>query len=154
MSRFTHTLSALFISAVAAFAQTAEPSELSLEDNINIPAIASKHHKTIADKAGRMASALRSHGMKTSTLRNGEVVLATLPCDTIFAANSTTPKPEAMKRLSALRDLLWQLADNDDTNIVIYGLGKDEPLNDNTTRRERRANRRVEFYIVPLPLKL
>jgi outer membrane protein OmpA-like peptidoglycan-associated protein len=192
VSRFTHTLSALFISAVAAFAQTAEPSELSLEDNINTPVIASKQHKTIADKAGRLASALRSHGMKTSTLRNGEVVLATLPCDTIFAANSTTPKPEAMKRLSALRevvaqparykllvavhaddtgddaysdslteeragaidDLLWQLADNDDTNIVIYGLGKDEPLNDNTTRRERRANRRVEFYIVPLPLKL
>ena len=54
----------------------------------------------------------------------------------------------------AIDDLLWQLADNDDTNIVIYGIGKDEPLNDNTTRRERRANRRVEFYIVPLPLKL
>ncbi|MBP3589614.1 MAG: OmpA family protein, partial [Muribaculaceae bacterium] len=53
-------------------------------------------------------------------------------------------------RANAVDDLLWQLAGRDDTNVVIYGLGKDEPLNDNTTRTDRRANRRIEFYIVPV----
>ena len=53
-------------------------------------------------------------------------------------------------RANAVDDLLWQLADRRDTNVVIYGLGKDEPVNANDTRNRRRANRRVEFYIVPL----
>jgi len=161
---------------------------LSLEANINTPAITSKRHSAAVEKASELAVSLRRQGLRTTTVRNGEVVMASLPCDTLFAANATQPKPEALKRLrplldivnqparykllvavhtddtgddtysdaisearaNAIDDLLWQLAGRDDTNVVIYGLGKDEPLNDNSTRELRRANRRVELYIVPL----
>lgn len=169
-------------------AQSTDAADLSLEENINTPAIASRHHAAASDKASKLSVSLRKHGFRTAALRNGEVVLASLPCDTLFAANATDPKREALRRLQPLRDivrqtdkykvlvavhsddtgddaysdaltearanavddLLWQLADQADTNVVIYGLGKDEPLVDNGSRRNRRANRRVEFYIVPL----
>ncbi|MDE6136699.1 MAG: OmpA family protein [Muribaculaceae bacterium] len=174
--------------AAAASAQTADSADLSLEEHINTPVIERKRHAAVVEKAQKLSASLRSKGLRTNTLRNDEVVLATLPCDALFAANATEPKYEALSRLRALAevaglpeeykvlvavhsddtgddaysdaltearanavdDLLWQLADRKDTNVVIYGIGKDEPINANDTRDHRRANRRVEFYIVPL----
>lgn len=179
-------LAALLAAAADVCAQEAAGPDL--ETNVNTPALSSRRRAEAVDHARRLASSLRGFGMRTSTLRGGEVVLATLPADTLFAANSSGPKPEALRRIRGLKsivedgdrykilvavhaddtgddaysdaltearanavdDLLWQLAGQTDTNVVIYGQGKDEPLNDNRTRADRRANRRVEFYIVPL----
>lgn len=178
----------LLLCAIPRAAAQTDAADLDLDTNINTPAIPQKRHAEAADHARRLAASLRTTGMRASTIRGGEVVLATLPCDTIFPANSTEPKREALHRMRGLKsivenashykvlvavhaddtgddaysdaltearanavdDLLWQLAGRDDTNVVIYGLGKDEPLNDNTTRADRRANRRIEFYIVPI----
>ena len=52
-------------------------------------------------------------------------------------------------RANAIDDLLWQLAGVDETNVVPYGLGKDEPRVPNTTRINRATNRRVEIFIIP-----
>ena len=52
-------------------------------------------------------------------------------------------------RANAIDDFLWQLSGNDDTNVVPYGIGKDEPRVPNTTRVNRAINRRVEIFIVP-----
>lgn len=52
-------------------------------------------------------------------------------------------------RANALDDLLWSMAGEIDTNIVPYGIGKDDPVAPNNTIMGRRANRRVEFFIVP-----
>ncbi len=41
------------------------------------------------------------------------------------------------------------ITDNADINLIPYGMGMDEPLNNNRTRIEREANRRVQIYIVP-----
>lgn len=38
--------------------------------------------------------------------------------------------------------------------IVPYGLGYDEPLNTESSRKARAANRRVEFYFVPGPIMI
>lgn len=35
--------------------------------------------------------------------------------------------------------------------IIPYGLGYDEPLNNDSTRKNRATNRRIEFYFVPGP---
>lgn len=178
----------LLLCAIPRAAAQTDAADLDLDTNINTPAIPQKRRAEAADHARRLAASLRTTGMRASTIREGEVVLATLPCDTIFPANSTEPKREALHRMRGLKsivedndrykvlvavhaddtgddaysdaltearanavdDLLWQLAGRDDTNVVIYGLGKDEPLNDNTTRADRRANRRIEFYIVPI----
>ena len=183
---------ALAVAAIAATAagDTADADELDLDRQLHTPAIPQRQHAATADHAARLAASMRRQGLRAATLRQSEIVLVSLPCDTLFAANSTTPKPEALRRLRPLReivgqserykvvvavhsddtgddaysdaltearanaidDLLWQLADrDDDTNVVIYGIGKDEPLHDNDSQAHRRANRRVEIYIVPLP---
>lgn len=169
-------------------AATQQEDEMDLETHLSTPQLTEQRRADAVAHARRMVPSLRSTGMKASTLRGGEVVLASLPCDTLFTANSTTPKPEALRRIRALKsvaqdgdrykilvavhaddtgddlysdsltleranavdELLWKLADTDDTNVVIYGMGKEEPIYDNNTRAHRRANRRVEFYIVPL----
>ncbi|MDE6271071.1 MAG: OmpA family protein [Muribaculaceae bacterium] len=166
----------------------AQDESLDLETNVNTPQLAENRRAEATAHARRLVNSLRGTGMRASTLRGGEVVLASLPCDTLFAANASTPKPEALRRIRGLKsvvedgrhykilvavhaddtgddeysdrlteeratamdELLWKLADTDDTNVVIYGMGKDEPIYDNDTRANRRANRRVEFYIVPL----
>ena len=52
-------------------------------------------------------------------------------------------------RANAIDDGLWQIASERETNVIPYGLGKDEPLVANTSRSNRAKNRRVEIYIVP-----
>lgn len=52
-------------------------------------------------------------------------------------------------RANAIDDGLWQIAGEKDTNVIPYGIGKDEPLAANTSRANRARNRRVEFFIVP-----
>ena len=52
-------------------------------------------------------------------------------------------------RANAIDDALWHMAGGTDTNTVPYGLGRDEPLRPNTSRKDRETNRRIELYIVP-----
>ena len=52
-------------------------------------------------------------------------------------------------RANAIDDVLWQLAGVDETNVIPYGIGKDEPRVPNTTRANRAINRRVEIFIIP-----
>lgn len=52
-------------------------------------------------------------------------------------------------RANAVDDCLWMLAGEKDTNVVPYGIGKDEPRLPNTSRSNRAQNRRVEIFIVP-----
>lgn len=63
--------------------------------------------------------------------------------DTIYADSISAA------RANAIDDYLWTLAGEIDTNIIPYGIGKDEPIQPNTTILGRRANRRVEFFIIP-----
>jgi len=52
-------------------------------------------------------------------------------------------------RANAIDDCLWQLASGKETNVIPYGIGKDEPRMPNTSRTNREANRRTEIFIVP-----
>lgn len=52
-------------------------------------------------------------------------------------------------RAEAIDDFYYQLNNSADTEIVPYGLGRDEPLAANNTIAGRRKNRRVEIYFVP-----
>lgn len=52
-------------------------------------------------------------------------------------------------RANAVDDFLWNLTGQEDTNIIPYGIGKDEPRLPNNTRANRAVNRRVEIFIVP-----
>ncbi len=52
-------------------------------------------------------------------------------------------------RANAIDDCLWQLASEKETNVIPYGIGKEEPILPNTSRANRETNRRVEIFIVP-----
>jgi len=52
-------------------------------------------------------------------------------------------------RANALDDCLWELAGEKETNVIPYGIGKDEPIEPNTSSKGRAINRRVEIFIVP-----
>ncbi len=52
-------------------------------------------------------------------------------------------------RANAVDDCLWQIAGERDTNVIPYGIGKDEPRVSNATRPGRAQNRRVEIFIIP-----
>lgn len=52
-------------------------------------------------------------------------------------------------RANAIDDCLWKLAGEHDTNVIPYGIGKDEPLVPNTSRTGRANNRRVEIFVIP-----
>ncbi len=52
-------------------------------------------------------------------------------------------------RANVIDDYLWQLVGEKDTNVIPYGIGKEEPLVQNNSRSNRATNRRVEFFIIP-----
>lgn len=52
-------------------------------------------------------------------------------------------------RANAIDDYLWELASEQDTNVIPYGIGRDEPIGPNSSIVSRAANRRVEFLIIP-----
>lgn len=52
-------------------------------------------------------------------------------------------------RANAIDDALWTLAGEIDTNVIPYGIGKDEPRTDNRSMINRAANRRIEIFIIP-----
>ena len=61
-----------------------------------------------------------------------------------YLTNLTQVRAEAL--------LSWFLTNGVPTEgIITYGMGYDEPLNTESTRKGRAANRRVEFYFVPGP---
>ncbi|MCH5220875.1 MAG: OmpA family protein [Muribaculaceae bacterium] len=53
------------------------------------------------------------------------------------------------KRATAIDDYYYAKNDNEDTGIIPYGLGYDEPLKPNNSFVNRELNRRVEIYFVP-----
>lgn len=52
-------------------------------------------------------------------------------------------------RANAIDDALWVIAGEKDTNVIPYGIGKDNFILKNSSRANRSKNRRVEIYIVP-----
>lgn len=63
--------------------------------------------------------------------------------DTMYADSITAA------RANAIDDYLWQLASEKDTNVIPYGIGRDEPVGPNNSIAARAANRRVEIFIIP-----
>jgi outer membrane protein OmpA-like peptidoglycan-associated protein len=52
-------------------------------------------------------------------------------------------------RATSIDRCLFEVSGGIDTGVIPYGLGRDEPLTDNSSIELRAKNRRVEFYIIP-----
>ena len=145
------------------------PLAAGIEENIRQPAVAPKHSKAVAAAMERLAVKLRHEGYNVSAVRSGEVIMVTLPCSLLFPPNSTSlsPKGEIVAahsddtgdglyadRLTADRantvdDYFYRALGEQDSGIIPYGLGGDEPLMPNHGIENRAMNRRVEIYFVP-----
>lgn len=164
-----------------------DPMSADIESNIKHPPVPHKQSASIAKAMSAVSKALKHAGYNATAVRSGEVVLVTIPCNELFAPNSSTLLPEAPEKLrglspyikettnfktilavhsddtgdelyrdrltseraNAIDDFFYRHNGEQETGIIPYGLGADEPLKANTSIANRAANRRVEIYFVP-----
>lgn len=67
-----------------------DPAELTLEQQLQMPAVPEKTHKNVAAYMHREAESLYKLGYRIETMRKGEIVIATIPTDELFLPNDTT----------------------------------------------------------------
>lgn len=89
-------ISLLVFSGIAySYAQEEETDifELNFEDNLTTPVLPAKSVESIKDNVERLKSALNRSGFDVKLVRNGEVILLTIPCAELFSANETIISP-------------------------------------------------------------
>lgn len=171
--------------------QMLDISDLTLDETLLIPDVPNKQANYIRDYMKREAQALQKLGYKVETTRQGEVVIATIPADKLFAPNDTLLMPSAENELKPFlpyfktpgrfkvilvmhsddtgsSDYLYSLTEKRIVSLYDYfdghaaqtdmlqgyPMADSDPLEGvaNTSREGRRANRRLEIFIVPGPM--
>lgn len=103
--RLRNILAAVALAASVAVT-AAEPEaqtldDLSLEQTLQLPAVPQKQRDEVKAYMLREAKALQKLGYKVETMRHGEVVIATIPAEKLFAPNDTVLLPGAAKELDS-----------------------------------------------------
>lgn len=87
----------------------ADPFEMSIDDNIESPAIDAKQHDAVVKYMNALAHKLSARKReKVETMRDGEVLVVTIGTDNIFAPNDTVLRGSAGEFLQPYADLLKQ----------------------------------------------
>lgn len=76
--------------------------ELTMEQALTIPPVPAKQSAFIKNYMKREALALHKLGFKVETMRKGEIVIATIPTDKLFAPNDTALMPSAANELKKI----------------------------------------------------
>lgn len=85
-------------------------ADLSLDDNLLVPVVPEKQHEQVADYMNQLAKDLSSRRRETiEKWRDGEVVVATIGSDQLFAPNDTVLRPTAKEFLQPYANLLRQM---------------------------------------------
>lgn len=82
--------------------QMIDLSELTLEETLMLPDVPTKQADAVAEYMKKEAQALHKMGYKVELMRNGEVVIATVPADQLFAPNSVALLPTASDQLKPI----------------------------------------------------
>ncbi len=80
--------------------------ELSLDENIAIPAIDKKQHEAVVSHMTKLAVGLKDKGYKVESTRNGEVIIATIEADKLFLPNNSELKNDVLNVLSPFAELM------------------------------------------------
>lgn len=89
------------------YADTTDPFELSLDENLALPHIGDKQKSTVTAYMNEVAKKLAQRKVaRIETMRAGEVVIATIGTDLLFAPNDTVLRSTAPEILSPYRSLL------------------------------------------------
>lgn len=101
--KFMTVFAAVIFSCIPIFAQqeVPDPYELNFEDNLNTPAIQAKSQPTVKERGDRLRNVLSKAGFNATLVRNGEVILVTIPCADLFVANEATMTSKGIKLLNS-----------------------------------------------------
>ena len=116
-----HTIRAILLAfATAALAapllSAVEPVDMSLSDNINVPAVGKRSKEKVRSRMASLRRELSKGGMTVTSLRDGEVMMVTVAADKLFAPNSPELKPSASAILDKFADIV---KDPDDYKILV-----------------------------------
>lgn len=75
-------------------------NDLTLEQSLAVPEVPAQQKEYVRSLMLREAKALQKLGFKVETMRQGEVVIASVPADKLFAANDTVLLPSASEQLN------------------------------------------------------
>lgn len=112
--------------------QLVDLSELTLNETLMLPDVPAKQAPYVKSYMKREAQALLKLGYKVETTRQGEVVIATIPANELFAPNDTTLLPTASERLKnflpyfrthgKFKVILAMHSDDTGSDNYLYGL--------------------------------
>lgn len=98
---------------------------------------------TLSPKAGSVLSPLVNY------VRDREKYKVIIAVHTDDTGDQTYADRITDERAEAIDEYFSKLFSGNETGIIPYGLGKDEPVAPNTSISRRSSNRRVEIYFVP-----
>lgn len=136
--------------SVADTRQTEDPalsSDITLEEDLLVPVVPPKQHAAVVAYMNQLAKALARHKReRVETMRNGEVVVATLATDALFAPNDTLLRKSASEMLQPYMRLLRHpdmfkiilVAHTDNTGSEVY-----------TDRLSRARAEAVRRWLIP-----
>lgn len=116
-----HTIRAILLAfATAALAapllSAVEPVDMSLSDNLNVPAVGKRSKEKVRSRMASLRRELSKGGMTVTSLRDGEVMMVTVAADKLFAPNSPELKPSASAILDKFAGIV---KDPDDYKILV-----------------------------------
>lgn len=96
---------ALTVPAVS-MAQTMDPDEMTLDENLSYPKVPDKARNSIVRHIERIGNTFKSKGIEVKYTRSGEVADIVVPCSELFDPNSTELSVRAPRYLNALQALV------------------------------------------------
>lgn len=76
---------------------------LSFDANVATPRVPQKQKSRVREQVADLEASLKDHGYAVVTLRDGEVLRVTIPCDRLFAPNSSELKDDVAPVLTPLK---------------------------------------------------
>ena len=101
--KFFIILTLTLISGVTIYAE--DPYAMSLEENINLPAVPAKKHNSVREAIDHLRSNFEKSGLTVAKQRQGEVLMISIPSSQLFRSNQTDLSPEGCKKLAILETL-------------------------------------------------
>lgn len=93
-----------------------DPYNAPIEENIRVPEVPRKSKAAVIAAMHNLRRTFQNENLQADLVRSGEVVMVTLPCDRLFAPNSTELRTEASV---PLRTLLPYIKRADNYKVVI-----------------------------------
>lgn len=121
-----------------------DPLAASIDENLRHPAVPAKAAQAVSSAMNQLVRTLRNAGYTVQGVRNGEVVMVTIPASELFAPGASTLKSTSQ---SKLRGLLPYVQRTDNYKVIVAAHSDntgDELYNDRLTAD--RANAVDEYF--------